>query len=60
MRPFTVGIYILRCKQLGFSFDDLMNISEGSMMDIIIESNNDGEKYAEKGTRTSFEAMFGG
>jgi hypothetical protein len=55
-----VGIYILRCKQLGFSFDDLMSISEGSMMDIIIESNNDCEKYAEKGTKVSFEAMFGG
>lgn len=60
MRPFTVGVYILRCKQLGFSFDDLLCLSEGAMMDIIIESNNDGEKYAEKGTKASFEAMFGG
>lgn len=51
---------MLRVKQLGFSIDELLLISEGSMMDLIIESGNDGEKYDEQGTKASFEAFFGG
>lgn len=51
---------MLRCKQLGLTFEELNVLEEGEVMGMLVESANDKEKYREKGTKQSFEAMFGG
>lgn len=60
MRPYTVELYLLRCKQAGFTLEELGILEEGEVVGAIVESANDHEKYNERGTKSSFVAMFGG
>lgn len=55
-----MGLFFLRCKQINLTLEELNLLEEGEVMDMIVESSNDGATYQEKGTRASFEAMFGG
>ena len=59
-RPFTVGLYMLRVKQLGLSFAELDEITCGDVYDMIIEQGNDNEKYPYKATQRDFDAFRGG
>lgn len=59
-RQFTVGLYMLRVKQLGLSFAELDEITCGDVYDMIIEQGNDNEKYPYKATQRDFDAFRGG
>ena len=41
----TTALFLLRCKQLGFSLDELKEIRTGHIFDIMTESANDGAHY---------------
>jgi hypothetical protein len=49
-------VYLLRCKQLGFSIADLSEIEEGMVYDVMSESNNDtSDDYCEVATQEDFD-----
>lgn len=50
MREFTVGLFILRCKQLGFSIPELDELTIGQMFDVFTENSNDELEYDEEAT----------
>lgn len=56
-REFTVGLYMLRVKQLGLSFDELEEITVGDVFDMCIEQANDNEEYPYKATQKDFDAF---
>lgn len=59
-RDFTVGVYLLRVKDVGFNLDEIDRLTTGMVMDAIIEKGNDNEKYPKKGSAATFKAQFGG
>lgn len=46
-RPYTTGLYLLRCFDLGLRPSDLHDITYGDVMDLLIEKGNDNETYQE-------------
>lgn len=54
-RPFTTGLYMLRCKELGLSIDDLENIDFGLVADMLTEKANDEHKYPYKASQKDFD-----
>lgn len=54
-REFTVGLYMLRCKELGLSVDDLEQIDFGLVQDMFIEKGNDEYKYPFKASQSDFD-----
>lgn len=59
-RDFTVGLYLLRAKDVGLTIDEMDQLSTGMVMDVVIERGNDNEKYPKKGSASTFKAQFGG
>lgn len=59
-REFTVGLYLLRAKDVGLSIDEMDQLTTGMVMDVVIERGNDNEKYPKKGSASTFKAQFGG
>lgn len=57
-RDFTTGLYLLRCKQLGFSVRELLDLDYGEVADVMIEAANDHEKYDYKATQSDFDHAF--
>lgn len=55
----TVGLYLLRCKNIGLSMADLDQLHTGDVWDMIDEMANDQEKYPYKATQKDFD-LFGG
>ena len=51
----TVGLFMLRCAQMGLSVNDLDNLDIGLVMDMIIESGNDSYKYKQLATQEDFD-----
>lgn len=41
----TTALFHLRCKQIGFTFEEIRNIRTGHIFDIFTESANDGAEY---------------
>lgn len=54
-RPYTTGLFLLRCAQLGLSMSDLDYIDMGMVFDMIIESGNDSEEYDVIATQADFD-----
>lgn len=50
---------MLRCAELGLSAQDLDNMTMGMVYDMLIERDNDREKYNYKATQADIEAFFG-
>lgn len=44
-RPFTTGLYLLRCLEIGLHPSDLHYLDYGTVTDMIIEKNNDDCEY---------------
>lgn len=51
---------MLRAKQIGFSIDEMEQVTEGDILDMIVEHGNDGEEYEEVATQADFDSAFGG
>ena len=58
MRPFTQHLFFLRCKQLGFSMEELDFVTVGRVLDLCIEQHNDHEKWPVKGDGAMLRQMF--
>lgn len=51
--------FMLRCCQLGLSFDDLKHYTVGMIYDMLIEKVNDSEDYPVKGTQDDLRRILG-
>lgn len=56
----TGAAFMLRCAELGLSREDLDDIDVGMVYDMIIEKENDGEKYPIIGEPGSLKNFFRG
>lgn len=54
-RQFNTAVYLLRCFQLGLNVYDLDRLDIGLIMDVMIESGNDAEKYDYIATQEDFD-----
>lgn len=57
-RQYNTAVYLLRCKQLGFSFRELFDFDYGEIQDVIIEGLNDHAEYDYKATQSDFDNAF--
>lgn len=53
----NTAVFMLRCFQVGFTLSDLENVDYGLVMDMMIESMNDGCEYKELATQEDFDAF---
>ena len=51
----TTGLYLLRCFQMGLNMADLETLSYGDVVDMMIESGNDGADYHELAMQSDFD-----
>lgn len=51
----TTALFVLRCKELGFSLDELDAISPGFVLDLFTERANDSAKYNYLATQEDFD-----
>ena len=54
-RPFNTAVYALRCFQLGLHLSDLVCMSAGAVVDMLVESGNDSQKYDYIATQEDFD-----
>lgn len=54
-RPYTTGIYMLRCLELGLRPSDLSDLEYGFVMDMLIERGNDAEDWDYVATQEDFD-----
>lgn len=57
-RPHTTALFHLRTIQMGLTFRDLFHLTKGEIIDLIIESANDREKYDEQGNQDDIDHFF--
>lgn len=55
IRKMNTAIFMLRCKELGLTVDDLENIEYGLVQDMMIEKSNDQHKYPYKAEQKDFD-----
>ena len=53
-RKLTTGLFLLRCKELGLSIEELENMDFGVVSDMMTEKQNDEYKYPYKATQEDF------
>jgi hypothetical protein len=51
----TTPLFLLRCKQLGFSMEELDLLTIGEINDMFTEQDNDSFKYKQKATQEDFD-----
>jgi hypothetical protein len=51
----NTAVFMLRCLQVGLTLSDLDNIEYGQVMDMVIESQNDGCEYKQVATQEDFD-----
>ena len=52
--------YLLRCKQLGLSVDEMDCLSCGMVWDMMAEQSNDNLEYPEMAEQKQFNEFIGG
>lgn len=57
MRETTVGLLMLRAKSFNLSIEEMFYITEGELVDMIIERENDDYEYPLKATMADIEAL---
>lgn len=58
MRPITVGMIMLRCKELNLSFEDMCYITPGEVLDMLIERGNDSAEWPLQATQEDIDRMM--
>lgn len=53
----TTALFTLRCKQVGFSFEELDTLSVGQIFDVFTESGNDNADYKQLATQEDFDRL---
>lgn len=56
-RPYTTGLYMLRCLQIGLSPSELHDLEYGMVLDMMIEQGNDNEEYDDIATQEDFDTF---
>jgi len=51
----TTGLFMLRCKELGLSVDELETIDYGLVQDMLTERANDEYEYPYKASQQDFD-----
>lgn len=51
----TTALFLLRCKQIGFTIEDLDYLSLGAIYDVFIEFGNDEVDYKPVATQEDFD-----
>lgn len=51
----TVGLYMLRCFQIGLRMADLEELNYGDVLDMMIEHGNDDCEYQALATQADFD-----
>ena len=51
----TLGLFLLRCVQIGLNMDDLDALEMGTVMDMMTEANNDDCEYRQLATQEDFD-----
>lgn len=59
-RELTVGLYLLRAKEMGLLIGELEELEHGDVLDMMAERANDGEEYPIAGTAGDLSKLFGG
>lgn len=54
-RPYTTGLYMLRCLELGLRPSDLADLEYGFVMDMLTERGNDAEEYDYVASQSDFD-----
>lgn len=57
-REYNTAVYFLRCKQLGFTLQELFDLEYGEVSDLMIESANDRAHYDYKATQSDMDSAF--
>lgn len=59
-REINSMVYLLRCKQLGLTLDELDCLSCGMVWDMLTEQSNDGYEYPRLAEQKQFNEFLGG
>lgn len=51
----TTALFLLRCKELHFTLDEIDTLSAGALFDCFIESGNDNASYRQVATQEDFD-----
>ena len=54
VRKMTIGLYMLRCKEMGLTIDELENMDYGLVEDMLTEKGNDQYEYPYKASQEDF------
>ena len=56
----TTALYLIMCKDLGLSLDELDQITEGMVWDMVIEKGNDQYEYPMIAGQQQYNDFLGG
>jgi hypothetical protein len=51
----NTGLFMLRCKELGFTVDELEQVEFGLVLDMLTEKGNDEYDYPYKASQKDFD-----
>lgn len=51
----TTALFLLRCKQVGFTLGEIEELSAGAIFDVFTESANDEEEYSPVATQDDYD-----
>ncbi len=54
-REYNTALYLLRCVQLGLSYDDMEHLTYGMVEDMFIERENDELEYSIIADQSDFD-----
>lgn len=57
-RPQTTALFMLRCKQFGFTLGELFDLDQGEVVDMMTESGNDKYDWPKKAQQSDFDSAF--
>ncbi len=53
----NTAVYALRAVQLGLTLNDIEQLEEGMIVDMMIESSNDGYNYSQLATQEDMDGF---
>lgn len=53
-----MALFMLRCKQLGFTLGELFDLDQGEVVDMMTESGNDKYDWPKKAQQSDFDSAF--
>ena len=60
VREILTSTYLLRCKQLSLTIEEMDQLEYGLVLDMMTEAGNDSVDYPKKATQAQFREFIGG